>query len=126
MRAHTHYLSDVTSVFALSSFPPLFSFLNPPSPPNISLLNPPPPPNIFLLTSLPPSLPLPPISLSLPSPSLQVQVWRCSTGQQLQELSGDGEPVIDITPFTVNSSDYLALLTSHKLLVYKWECPNVT
>ena len=106
MHAHT-LLSDISSIFT-----PVF----PPTSP-IPLPSPSP---------LPLSSPLPPFPLPPSLPPVQVQVWQCSTGQQLQDLSGDGEPVIDITPFTVNNVDYLALLTSHKLLVYKWECPSIT
>ena len=101
--------------YSLPLFSPNPSLLSLPSPlsPLPSLLTPPHSPPAFHSSPLLP-------------PSLQVQVWQCSTGQQLQDLSGDGEPVIDITPFTVNNADYLSLLTSHKLLVYKWECPSNT
>ena len=55
-----------------------------------------------------------------PLPPPQAQVYDCSTGDLSQELSGSGEPVLDLSPFTVNSDNYLGLLTAHKLLVYKW------
>jgi E3 ubiquitin-protein ligase RFWD3 len=48
------------------------------------------------------------------------QIYNCSSGELTQELSGDREPVLDILPFFVNTDSFLSLLTSHKLLIYKW------
>lgn len=47
-------------------------------------------------------------------------VWNARTGALLQKFPAD-LPVLDISPFEVNQSSYLASLTEKMLKVYKWE-----
>uniref|UniRef100_A0A8C2IH79 RING-type E3 ubiquitin transferase n=1 Tax=Cyprinus carpio TaxID=7962 RepID=A0A8C2IH79_CYPCA len=47
-------------------------------------------------------------------------VWDASTGALLQKMPAD-LPVLDICPFGVNQSSFLASLTEKMLKVYKWE-----
>ncbi|XP_051548346.1 E3 ubiquitin-protein ligase RFWD3-like [Myxocyprinus asiaticus] len=47
-------------------------------------------------------------------------VWDAGTGALLQKLPAE-LPVLDICPFEVNQSSYLASLTEKMLKVYKWE-----
>ncbi|XP_073688189.1 E3 ubiquitin-protein ligase rfwd3.S [Garra rufa] len=47
-------------------------------------------------------------------------VWDAGTGALLQKMPAD-LPVLDICPFEVNQSSYLASLTEKMLKVYKWE-----
>lgn len=49
-----------------------------------------------------------------------LQVWDAGTGALLQKMPAD-LPVLDICPFGVNQSSYLASLTEKMLKVYKWE-----
>lgn len=51
---------------------------------------------------------------------LCLQVWDAGTGALLQKMPAD-LPVLDICPFEVNQSSYLASLTEKLLKVYKWE-----
>ncbi|KAI7811609.1 E3 ubiquitin-protein ligase RFWD3 isoform X1 [Triplophysa rosa] len=47
-------------------------------------------------------------------------VWNAGTGALLQKFPAD-LPVLDICPFEVNQSSYLASLTEKMLKIYKWE-----
>uniref|UniRef100_A0A8C1LZR2 RING-type E3 ubiquitin transferase n=1 Tax=Cyprinus carpio TaxID=7962 RepID=A0A8C1LZR2_CYPCA len=47
-------------------------------------------------------------------------VWDAATGALLQKMPAD-LPVLDICPFGVNQSSFLASLTEKMLKVYKWE-----
>ncbi|XP_043084565.1 E3 ubiquitin-protein ligase RFWD3 isoform X1 [Puntigrus tetrazona] len=47
-------------------------------------------------------------------------VWDAGSGALLQKMPAD-LPVLDICPFEVNQSSYLASLTEKMLKVYKWE-----
>lgn len=47
-------------------------------------------------------------------------VWDAGSGALLQKMPAD-LPVLDICPFGVNQSSYLASLTEKMLKVYKWE-----
>ncbi|KAL4642105.1 E3 ubiquitin-protein ligase RFWD3 [Arapaima gigas] len=52
--------------------------------------------------------------------SSSTMVWDAGTGNLIQKLPAD-LPVLDICPFEVNQSSYLASLTEKMLKIYKWE-----
>ncbi|XP_070764038.1 E3 ubiquitin-protein ligase rfwd3.S isoform X2 [Enoplosus armatus] len=52
--------------------------------------------------------------------SNSTMVWDAGSGSLLQKLPAD-LPVLDITPFTVNSEHFLASLTEKMLKLYRWE-----
>ncbi|XP_025744718.1 E3 ubiquitin-protein ligase RFWD3 isoform X2 [Callorhinus ursinus] len=47
-------------------------------------------------------------------------LWDAGSGSLLQELQAD-QPVLDICPFEVNHSSYLATLTEKMVHIYRWE-----
>ncbi|XP_066098979.1 E3 ubiquitin-protein ligase RFWD3 isoform X2 [Saccopteryx bilineata] len=47
-------------------------------------------------------------------------LWDAGSGSLLQNLPAD-QPVLDICPFEVNQSSYLATLTEKTVQIYKWE-----
>ncbi|KAM6223799.1 E3 ubiquitin-protein ligase RFWD3 [Rhynchocyon petersi] len=47
-------------------------------------------------------------------------LWSASNGSLLQKLQTD-QPVMDICPFEVNHSNYLATLTEKMVHIYRWE-----
>lgn len=47
-------------------------------------------------------------------------IWDAGTGLSLQELRTD-QPVLDICPFEVNQSNFLATLTEKIVSIYRWE-----
>lgn len=55
--------------------------------------------------------------------SNSAMVWDASTGSLLQDLRTD-QPVLDICPFEVNQSNYLATLTEKMVRIYRWEWPS--
>uniref|UniRef100_A0A3Q0T1C0 RING-type E3 ubiquitin transferase n=1 Tax=Amphilophus citrinellus TaxID=61819 RepID=A0A3Q0T1C0_AMPCI len=52
--------------------------------------------------------------------SNSTMVWNAGSGVLLQKLPAD-LPVLDISPFSVNGTHFLASLTEKMLKVYKWE-----
>lgn len=52
--------------------------------------------------------------------SSSTMVWDASSGSLLQKLPAD-LPVLDISPFKVNSEHFLASLTEKMLKLYRWE-----
>ncbi|XP_075796791.1 E3 ubiquitin-protein ligase RFWD3 isoform X1 [Pelodiscus sinensis] len=52
--------------------------------------------------------------------SNSAMVWDAGSGSLLQKLQAD-LPVLDICPFTVNRSHFLATLTEKMVKLYKWE-----
>lgn len=52
--------------------------------------------------------------------SNSAMVWDAGTGSLLQDLRTD-QPVLDICPFEVNQSNYLATLTEKMVRIYRWE-----
>uniref|UniRef100_A0A8C0HJP8 RING-type E3 ubiquitin transferase n=1 Tax=Chelonoidis abingdonii TaxID=106734 RepID=A0A8C0HJP8_CHEAB len=52
--------------------------------------------------------------------SNSAMVWDAGSGSLLQKLQTD-LPVLDICPFTVNHSNFLATLTEKMVKLYKWE-----
>ncbi|XP_016098358.1 E3 ubiquitin-protein ligase RFWD3-like, partial [Sinocyclocheilus grahami] len=50
----------------------------------------------------------------------RIPVWDAGTGALLQKMPAD-LPVLDISPFEVSQSSFLASLTEKMLKVYKWE-----
>lgn len=47
-------------------------------------------------------------------------LWDAGSGSLLQSLKAD-QPILDICPFEVNHSNYLATLTEKTVNIYKWE-----
>ncbi|XP_029781640.1 E3 ubiquitin-protein ligase RFWD3 [Suricata suricatta] len=47
-------------------------------------------------------------------------LWDAGSGSLLQELQAD-QPVLDICPFEVNHSSYVATLTEKMVRIYRWE-----
>ncbi|XP_003791380.1 E3 ubiquitin-protein ligase RFWD3 [Otolemur garnettii] len=52
--------------------------------------------------------------------SNSAMLWDAGSGLLLQDLQAD-QPVLDICPFEVNHSNYLATLTEKVVHIYKWE-----
>ncbi|KAK1162090.1 E3 ubiquitin-protein ligase RFWD3-like [Acipenser oxyrinchus oxyrinchus] len=52
--------------------------------------------------------------------SNSAMLWDAGRGSLLQKLQAD-QPVLDISPFEVNQSSYLALLTEKMVKIYKWD-----
>ncbi|XP_066205519.1 E3 ubiquitin-protein ligase RFWD3 isoform X2 [Saccopteryx leptura] len=52
--------------------------------------------------------------------SHSAMLWDAGSGSLLQNLPAD-QPVLDICPFEVNQSSYLATLTEKTVQIYKWE-----
>ncbi|KAM8774116.1 E3 ubiquitin-protein ligase RFWD3 [Rhynchonycteris naso] len=52
--------------------------------------------------------------------SHSAMLWDAGSGSLLQTLPAD-QPVLDICPFEVNQSSYLATLTEKMVQIYKWE-----
>nr|KAF6407890.1 ring finger and WD repeat domain 3 [Molossus molossus] len=52
--------------------------------------------------------------------SYSALLWDASSGSLLQGLPTD-QPVLDICPFEVNHSSYVATLTEKMVQIYKWE-----
>ncbi|XP_043937833.1 E3 ubiquitin-protein ligase RFWD3 isoform X2 [Protopterus annectens] len=51
--------------------------------------------------------------------STSAVLWDAGSGLQLQKLQAD-QPVLDICPFDVNQSSFLATLTEKMVKIYKW------
>nr|XP_006641306.1 PREDICTED: E3 ubiquitin-protein ligase RFWD3 [Lepisosteus oculatus] len=52
--------------------------------------------------------------------SSSAMLWDASSGALLQKLQAD-QPVLDVCPFEVNQSSFLASLTEKMVKIYKWE-----
>ncbi|XP_062503680.1 E3 ubiquitin-protein ligase RFWD3-like isoform X2 [Corticium candelabrum] len=53
-------------------------------------------------------------------PTNTVFVWDVHSGRVKQQLPPCRSPVLDIQPYTIDNSDFLATLTDHQLSVYRW------